>query len=119
MASTGAATPFMRDPGYGPSKLGDRDAYQRARDAQKYLEVLAEERMPYEPMIDNLIMYCAHGRRSIQGKDLWPGQPTGLEVFADTAMLAANMLVNGMVGYLCSRNQPWFAQNVRQSSIVP
>lgn len=109
MASTGAATPFMRDPGYGPSKLGDRDADQRARDAQKYLEVLAEERMPYEPMIDNLIMYCAHGRRSIQGKDLWPGQPTGLEVFADTAMLAANMLVNGMVGYLCSRNQPWFA----------
>jgi hypothetical protein len=40
---------------------------------------------------------------------LWPGQATGLEVFADTAMISANMLVNGMVGYLCSRNQPWFA----------
>jgi hypothetical protein len=44
----------------------------------------------------------------VQGKDLWPGQPTGLEVFADTAMISANMLTNGMVGYLCSRNQPWF-----------
>jgi hypothetical protein len=60
-------------------------------------------------MIDNLIMYVNHGRRSVQGKDLWPGQPTGLEVFADTAMTSANMLTNGMVGYLCSRNQPWFA----------
>lgn len=99
----------MRDPGYEPSKLGQRDADARARDAQKYLEVLAEERLPYEPLIDNLIMYVNHGRRSIQGRDLWPGQPTGLEVFADTAMISANMLVNGMVGYLCSRNQPWFA----------
>lgn len=103
------AMPFMRSPGYEPSKLGDRDADQRAKDAQKYLEVLAQERLPYEPLIDNLICYVSHGRRSIQGKDLWPGQPTGLEVFADTAMISANMLVNGMVGYLCSRNQPWFA----------
>jgi hypothetical protein len=109
MSTTGVAMPFMRAPGYEPSKLGDRDADARAKDAQKYLQVLAEERLPYEPMIDNLIMYCSHGRRSIQGKDLWPGQPTGLEVFADTAMISANMLVNGMVGYLCSRNQPWFA----------
>ena len=109
MSSTGVATPFMRDPGYEPSKLGKRDADARAKDAQKYLQVLAEQRTPWEPMIDNLIMYVSHGRRSIQGKDLWPGQPTGLEVFADTAMISANMLVNGMVGYLCSRNQPWFA----------
>ncbi len=109
MSSTGVPVPFMRDPGYEPSRLGDRNADQRAKDAQKYVQVLAEERLPYEPMIDNLIMYVSHGRRSIQGKDLWPGQPTGLEVFADTAMISANMLVNGMVGYLCSRNQPWFA----------
>ena len=99
----------MRDPGFGPSKLGKRDADERAKAAQKYLQVLSEERLPYEPLIDNLIMYVSHGRRSIQGKDLWPGQPTGLEVFADTAMISANMLVNGIVGYTCSRNQPWFA----------
>lgn len=109
MSTTGAVMPFMRDPGYEPSKLGQRDADQRAKDAHKYLEVLADERLPYEPLIDYLIMYVNHGRRSIQGKDLWPGQPTGLEVFADTAMTSANMLVNGMVGYLCSRNQSWFA----------
>ena len=99
----------MRDPGYAPSILGRRDADSRAKDAIKYLQVLSEERTPWEPMIDNLILYVNHGRRSIQGKNLWPGQPTGLEVFADTAMISANMLVNGMVGYLCSRNQPWFA----------
>lgn len=109
MATNGIATPFMRDPGYEPSRLGERTPDERAKDAQKYLQVLSEERLPYEPLIDNLIMYVSHGRRSIQGKDLWPGQPTGLEVFADTAMTAANMLVNGIVGYTCSRNQPWFA----------
>lgn len=108
MSTTGVPMPFMRDAGYEPSKLGDRSPDDRAKDAQKYLQVLSEERLPWEPMIDNLIMYVSHGRRSIQGKDLWPGQPTGLEVFADTAMVSANMLVNGMVGYLCSRNQPWF-----------
>jgi hypothetical protein len=31
-----------------------------------------------------------------------------LEIYDDSAMLACNTLVKGMVGYLCSRNQPWF-----------
>ena len=60
-------------------------------------------------MIDNIIAYVNHGRRFISDINLWDGQQTGQFVFDDTAMLARNMLVDGMVGYLCSRNQPWFA----------
>jgi hypothetical protein len=33
-------------------------------------------------------------------------------VYDDTAMLARNMLVDGMTGYLCSRNQPWFGLEI-------
>src|SRR5271165_458523 len=95
--------------GLPPSMLGSRTDEEKAKDCQKYLIVLADQRLPWEPMIDNIIMYVNHGRRFIQGPELWPGQQTGQEVFDDSAMLARNMLVDGMVGYLCSRNQPWFA----------
>jgi len=89
--------------------LGRRTEDEKAKDCQKYLLVLAEQRLQWEPMIDNIIMYVNHGRRFIQDTELWPGQQTGQEVFDDSAMLARNKLVDGMVGYLCSRNQPWFA----------
>jgi hypothetical protein len=89
--------------------LGQQRDEDKAKDCEKYLQVLAEQRLFWEPLIDNIIMYVNHGRRFIQDKDLWPGQQTGQEIFDDTAMLARNMLVDGMVGYLCSRNQPWFA----------
>jgi hypothetical protein len=89
--------------------LGNRTEDEKAKDCQKYLMVLADQRLPWEPMIDNIIAYVNHGRRSVSGTDLWDGQQTGQEVFDDSAMLARNKLVDGMVGYLCSRNQPWFA----------
>jgi len=95
--------------GAPPSKLGKRTDEQKAVDCQKYLLVLAQQRLFWEPQIDNIIAYVNHGRRFITDKDLWPGQPTGQYVYDDSAMLARNMLVDGMVGYLCSRNQPWFA----------
>lgn len=94
--------------GGSPSKLGKRDDEDKAKDCQKYLMVLAEQRLPWEPMIDNIIMYVNHGRRFINDKDTWAGQPTGQDVYDDSAMLARNKLRDGMVGYLCSRNQPWF-----------
>jgi hypothetical protein len=103
------ATPFNDSAGYAPSHLNGRTADERAKDATKYLQVLAEQRLPWEPAIDNLIAYVNHGRRSIQDKDLWPGQNTGMEIYDDTAMLACSKLVDGMVGYLCPRNQAWFA----------
>ena len=111
MATTWAA-PVTGDIGLPQSMLGPRSADARAKDAQKYLTILDEQRLLWEPMIDNLIMYVNHGRRSIQDKDLWPGQQTGMEVFADSAMLARNKLVDGMTGYLCGRNQPWFALGI-------
>ncbi len=95
--------------GFDPSSLGPRTDEQRAKDIEKNLSLLAQYRLLWEPMIDTLIMYVNDGRRSVQDKDLWPGQPTGQFIYDDSARLAKNMLVDGMVGYLCSRNQPWFA----------
>jgi hypothetical protein len=108
MAYVGLASPYTDSGGYAPSRLNDRSANDRAKDAQKYLQVLAEVRLPWEWQIDNLIMYVNHGRRSVQDKDLWPGQPTGMEIYDDSAMLACSKLVDGMVGYLYPRNQQWF-----------
>ena len=70
MASVGLATPYMDSGGYAPSRLNDRSADNRAKDAQKYLQVLAQERLPWEWMIDQLIAYVNHGRRSIQDLSL-------------------------------------------------
>jgi hypothetical protein len=94
--------------GWQPSKLGSRDDDAKAKDAEKYLEILASQRLFWEPQIDNIIAYVNHGRRFIQDRDLWPGQQTGQEIFDDSAMLARNRLVDGMVGNLCSRNMAWF-----------
>jgi hypothetical protein len=105
MAYPAVAMPYQDSDGF---RLNGRAAGERAKDAQKYLQGLAEERLPWEPQIDNLIAYVNHGRRSIQDKDLWPGQPTGMEIYDDSAMLACNKLVDGMVGYLCPRNQQWY-----------
>jgi len=102
------AKQYLSSREYQPSRLGSRDDDQKVRDIQKYLMVLAQQRLQWEPMIDNIIMYVNHGRRFVQDWNLWDGQQTGQEVYDDSAMLARNMLVDGMVGYLCSRNQPWF-----------
>jgi len=95
--------------GFSPSKLGDRSDEEKAKDCLKTLLVLAEQRLFWEPAIDNIISYVNHGRRFITDRDRWPGEKTGQEIYDDTAMLARNKLRDGMVGYLCSRNQPWFA----------
>jgi hypothetical protein len=103
-----ASRQFGASSAYSESKLGKRSDDQKAQDCEKYLEVLAQQRLFWEPMLDNIIAYVNHGRRFIQDKDLWDGQQTGQEIYDDTAMLARNKLVDGMTGYLCSRNQPWF-----------
>ena len=107
--SLATATQYISSREYAPSPTGQRDDDQKAKDAQKYLQVLAEYRLQWEPMIDNIIQYVNHGRRFVQDLNLWDGQQTGQMVYDDSAMLARNKLVDGMVGYLCSRNQPWFA----------
>lgn len=105
----GSSKTYTRERGETLSKLGKRDDDQKAKDCLKYLLVLAEQRLFWEPAIDNIIAYVNHGRRFITDRDLWDGQQTGQFVYDDTAMLARNKLRDGMVGNLCSRNQPWFA----------
>lgn len=95
--------------GLAISELGPRSDDERARDAEKYLSTLAEIRLPWESQIDNIIRFVNHSRRRVMDKDLSSGQKTGEEVFDGTALLAKNLLVDGMVGYLCSRNLKWFA----------
>jgi hypothetical protein len=108
----GSASRYPAAEGYSPSKLGDRTDDERAKDCVKYLLILAQQRIYWEPMIDNIIRYVNHGRRGIWEKDLWPGQQTGQEIFADTAMLAAGTLVDGMVGNIIPRNLAWFALEI-------
>jgi len=107
-----AARNYGNTKSFAPSKIGARTEDQKAKDAEKYLEILAAQRIFWEPMIDNIIMYVNHGRRFIQDRDLWPGQQTGQEIFDDAAMLARNRLVDGMVGNLCSRNMAWFGLEI-------
>ena len=79
--------------------------------AKKCLDMLAflkDIRLPYEPMIDNIITYVNHSRRKITDKDLIKGQKTGIEVYDGTALRAKELLVDGTVGYFCPRNDKWF-----------
>ena len=39
---------------------------QKAKDCQKYLEVLAQQRLYWEPQVDNILQYVNHGRRFVQ-----------------------------------------------------
>ena len=109
---TSGSRQYINEKGFAPTKLGSRDSDQKAKDCLKYLLVLAEQRLFWEPQIDNIIAYVNHSRRFITDRDLWAGQQTGQFVYDDTAMLARNKLVDGMVGYLCSRNQPWFGLEI-------
>jgi hypothetical protein len=86
----------------------ERTDDQKAQDCQKYQKYLASVRLPFEPMIDNIITYVNHSRRKIVDKESKKGQKTGIEVYDGSSMLAKNLLVDGMVGYLCGRNIDWF-----------
>jgi hypothetical protein len=85
----------------------NRSDENKAKDCEKNLGYLKDIRSPFEPQIDNIIKFVNHGRRSIAGKEN-KGQKTGESVYDGSAMGASNMLVDGMVGYLCSRNIRWF-----------
>ena len=93
---------------YTESKLGKRSDEQKAQDCEKYLEVLAQQRLFWEPMLDNIIQFVNPGRRYIQDRDLQDGQQTGQETYDDAAPLARNKLVDGMTGNIFPREQEWF-----------
>lgn len=80
---------------------------QKAKNCEKTLSILAQIRLPYEPMIDNIITYVNHSRRKIVDKDQTKGLRTGVEVYDGTALGAKNLLVDGLCGYTVSRNLRW------------
>lgn len=84
----------------------------KARDAEKYLKYLAQIRLLFEPMVDNIITYVNHSRRKIVDKEAKKGQKTGIEVYDGSAISAANILTDGIVGYLCSKNLRWFQYTI-------
>ena len=86
----------------------NRSDDDKAKDVSSTLEYLAEIRRHFEPMIDDILTYVTHSRRKIYEDKSTRGVKTGHDVFDGSAMSAINMLVDGMVGYLCSRNQRWF-----------
>jgi len=82
---------------------------EKAEDCNKYQKYLADIRLPFESMIDNIITYVNHSRRKIVDKESMKGQKTGMEIYDGSAMMAKNLMVDGMVGYLCGRNLQWFS----------
>lgn len=84
-----------------------RSDEQKSKDVEAAQNYLAEVRQPFEGAVDDIIKFVNHSRRTIK-EDKSKGKKTGIEVFDGSAMTALNLLVDGMVGYLCSRNIRWF-----------
>jgi hypothetical protein len=93
----------------------ERTDQQKAEDVNKYLNILQQIRLPWEDQVDNILRFVNHSRRLIS--DNWSNMPnqqytkgrrTGMEVFSDAAILARNVLVDGMAGSYCPRNTPWY-----------
>jgi hypothetical protein len=82
---------------------------QKAQDANKMLGILAQIRLDFEPMIDNILTYINHSRRKISDKDGRKGQKTGIDVYDGTALGALNLLTDGMYGYMIAPSLKWFA----------
>src|SRR5512139_561672 len=82
---------------------------QKAEDVIKYLKVLSDIRSLFEPMMDEIVTYVNWSRRKITDKGTIKGQKTGIEVYSSGALLAKNLLVDGMMGIVCPRNMRWAA----------
>jgi hypothetical protein len=85
-----------------------------AKSTLKNLEYLASIRQPYEDVVDDVIKFVNHSRRMVRQTPSTGGNKTGSDVYDGSAIIAVNMLVDGMVGYLCSRNIRWFKFDIPQ-----
>lgn len=103
---------FGNSSSYPESKMGSRTDEQKAKDCEKYLEVLSQQRLYWEPLLDNIIAFVNPGRRFIQDRQLMDGQQTGQEIYDDAAPLARNKLVDGMTGNIFPRDQEWFGLEI-------
>jgi hypothetical protein len=75
---------------------------------EKTQSLLEQIRLPYEPMVDEVIKFVNHGRRKISDKDSAKGQRTGQDVYDGTALSAVNLASDGIHGYMCSSSIHWF-----------
>jgi len=86
--------------------------FKTDEDKSKLIEktqgLLEQIRLPYEPMVDEVIKFVNHSRRKISDKDAQKGQKTGHDVYDGTAMSAVNLASDGIHGYLCSSSIHWF-----------
>jgi hypothetical protein len=83
------------------------DEQSKVREIRKRLSQLEQLRKPYEPMIDEVIEYVNHGRRSISGNEA-KGRRTGQQVYDGTAISAAQICANGLFGYMVAPSIRWF-----------
>ncbi len=83
------------------------DERKKVQEIRKRLGQLEQIRKDYEPMIDEVIEYVNHGRRSIAGSEA-RGRQTGQQVYDGTAISAAQICANGLFGYMVAPSIRWF-----------
>ena len=100
-----------------PDKLTDE---QKSKHAKKTLEILAQERLDYEPMMDEVIRFVNHSRRLISddggrsgrsGSSKFSGRKgnkTGGDIYDGTALGAAALASDGIFGNMIPPNRRWF-----------
>jgi hypothetical protein len=87
---------------------------QLAKSTLKNLGYLEQIRKPYESVVDDVIKFVNHSRRGVRFPGGTEGEKTGTDIYDGSPLIAANLLVDGMVGYLCSRNIRWFKFDIPQ-----
>jgi len=82
---------------------------EKAKFLEDMFNLLKAIRLPYEEMIDEVIRFVNHSRRSIKVEgNSQKGKNTGVDVYDGTALAAANLAADGIHGYMCSSNIHWF-----------
>ena len=71
-------------------------------------DALAKIRLPFEPMVDDILTYVHHSRRRVNEDKSQRGRKTGTDIYDGTAFHALNLLSDGLAGYSCSRAFRWF-----------
>ena len=79
---------------------------QKAKDIVKYHETLKLIRLPFEPVIDDILEFVRQARPILSTPK---GQKLTGNVYDSTPLAALNLWADGMYGYLCSPNLDWFS----------
>ncbi len=84
----------------------DQTDEKKAKDIIRYHEYLKTVRLPFEPVVDDILEFVRQARAiSATTK----GQKLTGNVYDGTPISALNLWADGMYGYLCSPNLDWFS----------